>query len=242
MFWRSVSSPTTGPSEAGPRLTLGRRGPCVGGQNVRLALVGIDDQSYSEGIVFDLAGYYGKPHLLLRFAIAALSLHLSACLLIFLTGGFLFAMLLLFGRSYVQIFALVMTNPILQISAASAALAFFVVLLWPSLRRVSAVWVGPISIIIFFLAGEVTSRTAMQIARKAHGAETCLFGVRLFTGSAMSATARGGLFNRGRVHHHHAHISLQNGTVLNWSYEELDFEEMSPGAAKFQRIPKRCNP
>ncbi|MGR3660700.1 MAG: hypothetical protein ACU0CA_05850 [Paracoccaceae bacterium] len=178
-----------------------------------------------------------------RTIIALLVLHISACLLILFTGGAIFAFVLLIGRGYVFFLNLIAVNLIAQITAASAACTFLILLFWPfSAWRVSARLVGVLPIVVFFAAGEVASRTAMHSARKAHATDACLFGVRPFTFSALGATARVDFFSSPNARHHHAHIALSNGTVLIWSYREMDFVEMRPGTAKFQRIPDRCNP
>lgn len=178
----------------------------------------------------------------MRIVIALLVLHISACLVILLSGGFVFAIFLLFGKGYVVFLKLVAVNLIVQISAASAACTFLILLFWPfSKWRVSAGLVGVLPIVVFFAAGEVASRTAMHIARKAHATDACLFDARPFTFSALGATARAELFGSPNASHHHAHIALSNGTVLIWSYRKMDFVEMSPETAKFQRIPDRCN-
>jgi hypothetical protein len=176
-----------------------------------------------------------------RIFFALLILHLSACLVVFLTGGFTFALILMIGQGYADLLKLIDSNPIVQFSAASAACTFLVLLFWPfGARRIPVGLVGVLPIVEFFAAGEVATRTAMHVARKEHGADACLFGVRLFTFSALGTTARVQLFSSPSARHHHAHIVLSNGTVLIWSYLAMDFVEMRPGTAIYQSIYGRC--
>jgi len=179
--------------------------------------------------------------LLLRLLAALLSLHVATCLTIFLTGGFFFAGLLLTGIGYGFFPKVIVAAPLFQISFASAAFVF----LWLLFRRSgtsqhSVVLIGTLPIVVFFIVGEVSSRTAMQLARNSLGAESCLFRGRLFAGSMLGTTARIRIFGAPRATRHHAHIALQDGTVLIWSYLEMNFMEVGPGSGSSQPIPPRC--
>jgi len=179
--------------------------------------------------------------LLLRLLTALLSLHVAICLAIFLAGGSFFAGLLLMGWGYVFLPKVFVAAPIILIPFASAAFVF----LWLLFRRSvgwwhSAVLVGTLPIAVFFIVGEVSSRTAMQLARNSLGVESCLFRTRLFAGSMLGKTARFGIFDSLPTIHHHAHLALQDETVLIWSYLEMNFVEMDTSSGNSQPIPLRC--
>lgn len=181
---------------------------------------------------------------MVRLLVTVLAFHVFFCALLVLSGAGFVAVLLSLGIGYAVIGGAVAHVPLL-LGPAGIAIA-----VWVWLFRQKAVTrpigysalIGCVPILIFLGSGEVVVHLAMRSALAQLGSEACLFGARTFTGSALEKLARVDLFEEDPTYRHHAHVALPDGTLLIWSYRQMDFVPFIPSEVNAQRVPGQCEP
>lgn len=180
--------------------------------------------------------------MLLRFLLAALSLHCAICAIVLLWAGGLEASLFLVGFGYLWFLEGLGHVPILIIPAV-IALVFFVVLLIYSVERPRAflLFVGLFPIVVFLGISEVFTFGAMRFSLLGFERDACMFDRQTFTASLLDFVKNADfLFSDTLRNQHHALVVLPNEKLMMWSYVELSFVDYQTNFSGQQQIPQEC--
>lgn len=177
----------------------------------------------------------------MRVCLGLVGFHLATCLVIIFASP-LFAIYTFIGLGYAGIIKAFALVPVLLVPLCLAGLAFCIWLRWSRTKPAwSALLAGPVSILTFFTAGEITMRPIIHNSAYHLGNEGCLFDVQSFTASTFDKIGAVDLFDEGRRTSGHALLAFPDGTIQTWSYFDMSFSVIRPGLVSVRKVPSRCS-
>ena len=181
---------------------------------------------------------------MLRYAIAAISFHLTINLIVFALYGAEQAIWFLTGYGYAMFLKGLVDTPIFLLPAI---LTIVIVRLIPRhIRlRTSAVsaLTGAATVALFLLAAEATARTAMGVAIWRSEVPLCVYGKQSFATSLTDLVRSIGFFGDDFRSNHHALAATSGRRILTWSYRTLSFvpTEDNPRYIQPYLVPDDCS-
>ncbi len=179
--------------------------------------------------------------MLLRFLLAALSLHCTICVLTFLIAGGN-AIPFFVGFTYLWFFEGLWHVPVLIAPAVAAFVCFVLTLVYTANRpRVFLLLAGLIPVVVFIGLSEVAAFGAMRLSFLTLEQGACMYGSKTFTASLIDLVKNiDFLFGDTIRLQNHAHVAFPDGRLMIWSYSELSFVDYQADYYTRQIISQKC--